>query len=350
LAGAKNVVIVSVAAVCAFALHFTTALAAAIAAVVASKFRRCAKRKGALLGATPCRTPMHPLKSLASAVNEAGVTSLECACRTAQAAEWPAVVRQDRPICLAVFPGSFNPPSRVHVEIAQRVNALPGVDAVWLDMTIHRTHKQYVDTVLDHRLHMAEAAVAHLSNVGVTQLQACMGEEGWGLEYFKALRVLLGGPQTQDHQSMVRISWVLGSDVLQGMRWWAAKASALIRQCDQLIVFARCHADADVLAMVEDILGIPLADAEANGLTVTVMNFEDTELEEASSSMIRRYLVSLYRLVPLPVLQYIVNHKQLIEFYNSLYKERDVQASMAVAREALAKVKSVPDLCDGKRH
>jgi hypothetical protein len=45
---------------------------------------------------------------------------------------------------IAVFPGSFNPPSVGHVKIAEAVLSLPGVDAIWFDLTIHRDKKRCV--------------------------------------------------------------------------------------------------------------------------------------------------------------------------------------------------------------
>jgi nicotinic acid mononucleotide adenylyltransferase len=243
-----------------------------------------------------------------------------------------------RPLHLAIFPGSFNPPSHVHVEMARRVCNLPGVDGIWLDMAVHHNHKAYVSTVEADRMRMAELAVAHLPGVGVTRLQASMGDKGFGTEYFDMLRELLGS------ESGPRITWVMGSDVLMGMRWWSSKAKVLLRRCDQIVVFCRREASEEALAALEDILGEPRAVVEASGLALTILGFEGRGFEEVSSSMIRRYLVSLLNFMPLEVLRYIVNHQHLIDFYKSLYSETDIQSSIKDTHTVLSRVHSRPDL------
>jgi len=39
---------------------------------------------------------------------------------------------------LAIFPGSFNPPHNLHLEMVKAACEVSGVDALWLDMTMHR--------------------------------------------------------------------------------------------------------------------------------------------------------------------------------------------------------------------
>ena len=58
----------------------------------------------------------------------------------------------------------------MHIELVRRVCELDGIDAVWLDMTVHVAKKLYIAQVASDRLRMAEVAVASLPRAGVTQL------------------------------------------------------------------------------------------------------------------------------------------------------------------------------------
>lgn len=58
-----------------------------------------------------------------------------------------------------------------------QVCALPNIDAMWLDMTVHKAKKLYIEEVASDRMRMAEIAVGHLKNAGVTQLMSQLGEQ-----------------------------------------------------------------------------------------------------------------------------------------------------------------------------
>merc|ERR1711933_132911 len=137
-------------------------------------------------------------------------------------------------------------------------------------MAVHHDHKAYASAVEADRMRMAELAVAHLPAVGVTRLQAQMGDRGFGTEYFEMLRMLLGS-----ERAPCKLSWVMGSDVLMGMRWWAANARLLLRCCDQVVIFCRHQATEEAMAVLEDILGEPRTAVEASGLALTILSFED---------------------------------------------------------------------------
>jgi len=97
----------------------------------------------------------------------------------------------------------------------------PGIDGIWLDMAVHTDKKQYARRVEADRMRMTALAVAQLPAAGVTRLQAQMGKKGFGVEYFDMLRALLtsasaGAPGGE----RPRITWVMGTDVVMGMRWW----------------------------------------------------------------------------------------------------------------------------------
>ena len=335
-------------------LSIAVVAATAATAVALATYRRRRKR-------APARPPPAPAKTELARLAEqirGRITSLDDArafARAASRARWgggafrppPGRDPGARPLGLAIYPGSFNPPSRVHIELVRRVCELEGVDAVWLDMTVHVAKKLYIREVASDRVRMAEVAVAHLPRAGVTQLMAEMGEKGWGPEYFEALRALAegaavggGGGGGGGGGRDVAITWVMGSDVVVGMTWWAEKARELLRHCAQLIVFQRQHSAEEVIAAFEGVMRRPRAELEASGLRIVVMNTGDPTLEITSSSAIRRYLVSLLKLVPLSVLRYIVNNDHLIEFYVSLYNEIDVRAAIQEARPALRRIHS----------
>ncbi|KAL1527504.1 hypothetical protein AB1Y20_008960 [Prymnesium parvum] len=239
-----------------------------------------------------------------------------------------AAVRRvaSRRVGLAVYPGSFNPPSLVHIEIAARVGRLPGVDAVWLDMTSHRSQKLYLDQVLSDRVAMAEAACAGLPRVGVTKLMAEMGEAGWGAAYFETLHALLEDVVPGE---TAEISWVVGFDVLSGMQRWKLKARDLLFKCARLVVVARgSSSDDEIISMAEDVLGCPRAEFEAAGLQLTILEQPDV-YHRVSSSGIRSHLVALLDLVPIQVLRYIVNDDRLIHFYRRVCSDQKVPTTGA---------------------
>ena len=54
-----------------------------------------------------------------------------------------------------------------------------------------------------------------------------------------------------------------------------------------------------------------------------------------SSSLIRRYIVSLLELVPLKVLQNLVADKHLLTFYHSLYNEEDIKSGIQATSDSI---------------
>jgi len=232
---------------------------------------------------------------------------------------------------LAIFPGSFNPPSRIHVDLVRRVGELPGIDAVWLDMTTHVDKKGYIVSVIEHRLRMTEIAVSGMADVGVAQLMSEMGDAGQSVAYFDALSRLSGGAS---------LTWVMGSDVAVSMRWWGEKARALFSRCAQLVVVQRGHADAEVLETLESVMRQSREELAAGGFRITLLP-ADPALEEVSSSAIRRYLVVLFQHVPLEVLRYVVGRRDLCDFYCRLYEDAAVRSMIKGAKPALGRAKSM---------
>lgn len=106
--------------------------------------------------------PKSPLAQLAYALRSARIRSVADARDARLSPKVRRALEETRRICraqdgemssgnhrlgLAVYPGSFNPPTLVHIDIARRVAELDGIDAIWVDMTLHRSKKLYIDQV-----------------------------------------------------------------------------------------------------------------------------------------------------------------------------------------------------------
>jgi len=320
---------------------FTATLVATLLA-----WAKYARRAGPEQGRSPKTTaipaeaqqanaPRAAVVRMAEEIQRAGVSSLEDAKQLAGTPQWSSLVEaaaneakvEGRRLGLAIYPGSFNPPSLAHVEATRQIAAQSEVDAVWLDMTTHRDKKLHISQVTAHRRKMTEVAVGHLENVGVTQLMTQMGDRGWGREYFDTIRALFcDNPDARK----LRLTWVMGSDVVKGMCWWPEKARELLRCCDEVVVLSRQQKEEDDdLKALEAVLGKTRTELNAEGFAISLLQFSDSRLEQVSSSAIRRSLVSLLQLVPLSILRYIVNDTDLVNFYISFCENGDVQAEKA---------------------
>eukprot|EP00656_Telonema_subtile_P053145 TRINITY_DN7602_c0_g1_i2.p1 TRINITY_DN7602_c0_g1~~TRINITY_DN7602_c0_g1_i2.p1 ORF type:complete len:277 (+),score=41.53 TRINITY_DN7602_c0_g1_i2:98-928(+) len=208
---------------------------------------------------------------------------------------------------LAVFPGSFNPPSIMHCEIARQVMSLPGVNSLWLDMTIHRTKKLYLESLREDRVQMTELAAQGIEHTAVTTLMANMGDAGWTRTYFDVLRELAGKDSC--------IHWVIGSDVVEDMRYYPEKATTLLQSVDYLIVFARqIHEKDGILEILQGVTG--WSSSVLKKFVLFRKLGQETEL--VSSSNVRRVLTELHKLVPTNVLRHVINSDSLLEFYQDV--------------------------------
>ena len=180
--------------------------------------------------------PSHPLVSLAKILRENHIKDRSDALRLM------ATLRpEDRPPAgcgLAIYPGSFNPPHNLHVRMSKAVCDVEGVDALWLDMTMHQSKKHYVGSVENERVRMADVAVEEIERAGVTTVQGVMGANGWEREYFDALRVFVDGGEVGGGRKG-KLYWVMGSDVVEAMQYYKEKATGLLNAVDRLIVFER---------------------------------------------------------------------------------------------------------------
>lgn len=143
---------------------------------------------------------------------------------------------------LAIYPGSFNPPTHAHFAIASTVAAMPEVDALWMDLTTPYGNKTAIATVVEERRIMVDLLLKKLPKVGCAALMSALGDAGFGSSYFDALRVCANfeGPCIRGPEEVGRkVAWVVGSDVVQGMVHWKDKARDVLSKVDMLIVFIR---------------------------------------------------------------------------------------------------------------
>jgi len=147
---------------------------------------------------------------------------------------------------LVYFNGAFSPPTRAHAHIVTTIASYPGVDALWLDPEPARSQKPlWLNETFDARVEMCEQMLVDLHGgrtrtmrtVGVGTLRRDLGPDlGESIELFQVLRCLLGG------SGHGRLTWALGADVLENMRFWDSKARAFLQPgltCDCLLVFMR---------------------------------------------------------------------------------------------------------------
>ena len=249
---------------------------------------------------------------------------------------------------LAVFPGSFNPPTKVHVDIVKRVLEMKDVEALWVDMTVHRTKKTRIAEVLSHRTKMAKLAVRDVENAGVTTLMSQLGDDGWGPDYFRILQEVSGG---------YPVTWIMGSDVVRDMKYWREKARECILMCRKIVVFTRSHDEKEIRDMIRDVMRRTSVEKdgeeeEDKTTQVSVMmlskgcetisstktrshlielskktklssllhgKIASNEEEKGTSDDLIRHINELRRTTPESVLTYIADHPDLVCFYENMY-------------------------------
>eukprot|EP00750_Incisomonas_marina_P002478 INCI12356.1.p1 GENE.INCI12356.1~~INCI12356.1.p1 ORF type:complete len:434 (-),score=51.90 INCI12356.1:22-1323(-) len=245
---------------------------------------------------------------------------------------------------LAVYPGSFNPPTRAHRAIAATVAAMPEVQALWMDLTTPYQLKMGIAEVASERRDMVEVVLRDISNAGCASLMKVMGTAGHTAAYFDTVRQC-SGPAPSG------VAWVIGSDVVLGMRGWKAKARALLDHVDMLIVFVRddrpslpndhCHcshtegvaagvalpneaeiseslrrvelAAAECWELLEQLFDQPQSVLSSKGRVV--FRTIPPEFQSTSSSRALKLLGRALRHVPSDVLGYIAEHPKLRRHY-----------------------------------
>jgi nicotinic acid mononucleotide adenylyltransferase len=193
---------------------------------------------------------------------------------------------------LVYFNGAFSPPTRAHAHIVTTIASYPGVDALWLDPEPARSQKPlWLNETFDARVEMCEQMLVDLHGgtrtmrtVGVGTLRRDLGPDlGESVELFQVLRCLLGG------SGHGRLTWALGADVLENMRFWDSKARAFLQPgltCDCLLVFMReGWAEEQLRDSASTVFGRDLADDE-----LILLPMPDS-LASVSSSKARQALV-----------------------------------------------------------
>eukprot|EP00929_Paragymnodinium_shiwhaense_P090849 TRINITY_DN50947_c0_g1_i1.p1 TRINITY_DN50947_c0_g1~~TRINITY_DN50947_c0_g1_i1.p1 ORF type:complete len:333 (+),score=51.24 TRINITY_DN50947_c0_g1_i1:110-1108(+) len=206
--------------------------------------------------------------------------------------EWvttkPEAARRLHGCSLAYFNGAFSPPTRSHAHIAQAVVETEGVDALWMDPEPSRPQKlRWLDEIFEERVQMCECMFEELGiseKAGVGSLRKDLGPVlGASPELFRTLRNVLGGPKCG------RIYWVMGADVLEGMRFWSEKARECLQPgttCDGIIVFSRDSMTQERLReSAEIVFGRPVEPGELRILSMPGL------LKRASSHEARKALI-----------------------------------------------------------
>lgn len=109
-----------------------------------------------------------------------------------------------QPRALALLPGSFNPPTRAHVDMARA--ALDFVDAVLFVLPREFPHKSWTGATFDQRLEMLRRVAAGDSRLGVA-----VSDRGLYIEMAREAQALFPGR---------RIELVLGRDAAERIATW----------------------------------------------------------------------------------------------------------------------------------
>jgi nicotinate-nucleotide adenylyltransferase len=120
-----------------------------------------------------------------------------------------------KPRCVAVLGGSFDPPHRGHLALAEHFIALLGADELRLVPAGNPWQKQGLQASAADRVAMARAAFRDLAiPVFVDEQEIRRGGPSYTVDTLRALREELG-PQTS-------IAFLMGADQLQRLHTWHA--------------------------------------------------------------------------------------------------------------------------------
>jgi len=214
---------------------------------------------------------------------------------------------------LAIYPGAFNPPTFAHVNIAKTIiQQIAGVDAVWLDMAHHAGDgKEYVNSIADEREAMTMLAVQGVVAGGAaTRIQMNL-QDPLADEYFEVLRALASG---KDGMSKGALTWVIGSDVAEGMQYWQEKARRQMMLVDEMAVVLRSGQSPQE---VQDLMDDLLAPTNSRTPKVSLISIP-LEFAHVSSSKTRQNIVDLGQLSPPTVLEYVLANNKLLELYKNV--------------------------------
>mmetsp|Transcript_32983 Transcript_32983/g.74107 ORF Transcript_32983/g.74107 Transcript_32983/m.74107 type:complete len:317 (+) Transcript_32983:2-952(+) len=202
-------------------------------------------------------SPTMPAMSVTQAIAATRGRLSNAASVAAWAREMPAAAAALKDKHLVFFNGAFSPPTCAHAHIAATICKDPQVTALWLDPEPARPGKErWQNETMEARIEMCELLTEELpvrGIAGVGCLRRDMGPElGASVELFRVLRALLGGP------GRGTLTWAVGADVFEGMKYWAAKARACLQPgetCDELLLFTREGWSKDRLAAATQAVG-----------------------------------------------------------------------------------------------
>lgn len=110
----------------------------------------------------------------------------------------------------AVYGGSFNPPHRAHVLVAEHVAADPAIDELWIVPTFqHAFDKELVS--FEHRLHMCQRAFFGIARTRVLDIERELAGRSLMVRTLEALAAR--------HPEM-QLRLVIGSDLVDQLDTW----------------------------------------------------------------------------------------------------------------------------------
>lgn len=118
---------------------------------------------------------------------------------------------QSLPIRLGLLGGSFDPPHRMHVRLAQEALAQCALDELWVMPTAWPGHRQAPKTAFEHRLAMCRLAFQSITSVRVSDLEAQRPAPSYTLQTLEAL--------AQSHPQ-AQIWLIIGSDQAAAFHTW----------------------------------------------------------------------------------------------------------------------------------
>lgn len=145
----------------------------------------------------------------------------------------------------AIFPGSFDPIHRGHIELAERVCDHYGWERVYLIPSAHfRNRPTSPQLSGSWRLRLCRAALAERPDTRLRLLEHEIANRtpGYLIDTVHALRERFGGDDRADDAGQ-RVSVLLGSDLLAEIGQW--KAIDELAQAVHLYLFSRPSSDED---------------------------------------------------------------------------------------------------------
>jgi nicotinate-nucleotide adenylyltransferase len=182
--------------------------------------------------------------------------------------------------------GSFDPPHKGHIAIAEHMLRSQGLDQVWLVVTPQNPFKQ--DRVLSpdqHRLAMARLAVQGIPGLSASGLELDLPRPNYTVDTLNFMR---------ERWPQHRFSLIIGNDNLTHLHQWKEHEHILAHH--PVLVYPRAHTDAappDLMfhPAVTYVKDAPLMDVSSTSVRVRLRNWKPVEdlLDPAVLAYIRQY-------------------------------------------------------------